>query len=256
MMNIKYLYIIIFFTQITSLKSQTDAWPVGGYWTMGVNTQFYVGRRHLSDALIALPRQGSYFEWGADLYRNRRWGLYVRMRNGRASDDDQSVFDKFARQKYPNDYLQISPQQEPMPLMQQYLLGARWKIGQGKFQVHPAFALGVTKFKSYQQHVAAKGVNTNALYITTLYWQDVPLNDYKPHLTIETNTTCFWHLRRRWWVTGSAGLMLVKLASNRLTLRTTDEVTGLEDIETLKNPLFRVGASITVGLVYRVGAIF
>ena len=255
-MNINYLYIIIFFTQITTLKSQTDVWPIGGYWTMGVNTQFYIGRRHLSDALIALPRQGSYFEWGADLYRNRHWGLYIRMRNGRAADDDQPVFDKFAREKYPNDYLQIAPKQEPMPIMRQYLLGARWKIGQGKFQVHPAFALGVTKFKSYQQHVAAKEINTNALYITTLYWQDVPLNDYKGHLTLEANTACFWHLRRRWWLTGSAGLMLVKLASNQLVLRTTDQITGNERTETLKNPLFRVGASITVGLVYRVGAIF
>jgi len=130
-MNIKYLYIIIFFTQITTLKSQTDVCPIGGYWTMGVNTQFYIGRRHLSDALIALPRQGSYFEWGADLYRSRRW-----------------------------------------------------------------------------------------------------------------------------WLTGSAGLMLVKLASNQLVLRTTDQITGNERTETLKNPLFRVGASITVGLVYRVRAIF
>ena len=79
---------------------------------------------------------------------------------------------------------------------------------------------------------------------------------YKGHFTLEADATCFWHLRRRWWLTGSAGLMLVKLASNRMKLRTTDEVTGLEQIEILKNPLFRVGASITVGLVYRVGTIF
>jgi hypothetical protein len=59
-----------------------------------------------------------------------------------------------------------------------------------------------------------------------------------------------------WGKCVAEGLMLVKLASNRLILRTTDEITGYENIETLKNPLFRVGASITVGLVYRVGTIF
>jgi hypothetical protein len=246
------IILLLWITTYLQLSAQSEPWPVGNFCTLGASTQVYLDKNTPSDALIGLPRSGIFYEFSADFFQHKRWGLFGVFRWGRAADRDETGMQHFLENKYA-DYFVIAPRQNADPAkMRQFLGGIRYKMGNKRLQFQPGLAVGVTTAKFYPFEAAIKAPNSNTLLRTTATFYGV---DYsrKRHFTMQLSEDMFYRISKKdIWLQLTGALLMVNLPYNSIEFNTQNQLTQESSSEIIKSSKFRFSGSFSLGLVLQV----